>query len=164
MSQFVSSFIARLLSAAGANGLKGRREARLPVSVSLADSGRAHRGGKQSFDGHTRDLSGAGLSFVTPTVIIGDRHIFCEGGAVLRVGLQLPDGPVEMKARPVRFDSAAGGADGGGYVVGAHILEMGEADRARYHRFLREPANTQGRAAEKMSVQYARASSGSAGR
>jgi PilZ domain-containing protein len=142
MSQFVSSFIVRLLRAAGANGLTGRRTASLPVDVSLADLRQAGRGGQQSFTGFTCDLSSAGLSFVVPTVIIADRHIFCEGGAVLRVRLQLPDGPIEMNARPVRYDSAAGGREGRGYVVGAHILEMSERDRARYIQFLREPTRT----------------------
>lgn len=157
MAQIVSSLIVRLLNAASANGLTGRREARLPVSVSLADLRPPGRAGQQSFTGFTCDLSSAGLSFVMPTVVISDRHIFCEGGAVLRLGVELPDGTIEMKARPVRYDSA--GAGGRGYVVGAHILEMSEPDRATYLRFLREPANTRRGADAKMGWRYARASS-----
>ena len=163
MAQFVSSLILRLLGAARANGLTGRLEARLPVNVSLADLRLAGRGGRQSFTGFTCDMSGAGLSFITPTVFIGERHIFCEGGAILRLGLELPEGPIEMKARPVRYDSAAGGAGGQGYVVGAHILEMEEPDRARYLRFLREPAKARRGATENPDLRYARASSGGMG-
>ena len=145
MPQFVSSFIIRLLSAATASGLTGRRTARLPVDVSLADFRWFGRGAEQSSPGFTCDLSGAGLSFVVPSVRIGGCHIFCNGGTVLRVGLQLPDGPVEMKARPVRYDSVAGvGVGVQGYVVGALILEMSERDRARYQRFLRGPAKPHG--------------------
>ena len=156
MSQLMSSFVMRLLRATSTSGLTGRREARLPVDISLADLRQASRAGQRSYPGFTCDLSGAGLSFVTPTVIIGHRHIFCEGGAVLLLGLQLPDGTVEMKARPVRYDSAGG--DGQGYIVGAHIVEMSEPGRATYLRFLREPADTRRGADAKMDSPYARAS------
>jgi hypothetical protein len=162
MAHFVSSFITRLLGAAGAGGLTGGRTAHLPVDVSLADLRQAGRGGRPSSPGSTRDMSGAELSFVVPTVVIGGRHIFCEGGAVLRLGLELPDGAIEMKARPVRYDSAGG--DGQGYVVGARILEMSERDRARYLRFLREPENSRGDAAVRVDLNYARASSPQRGR
>jgi hypothetical protein len=156
MSQFVSSFVMRLFRAASVSGLKARCTARLPVDISLADLRQVGRGGRQSLTGFTCDLSGAGLSFITPRVVIGERHIFCEGGAVLRLGLQLPDGTVEMKVRPVRYDSAGG--DGQGYVVGAHILEMSEPDRASYLRFLREQAHTRRGADAKVGLRYARAS------
>jgi len=53
------------------------------------------------------------------------------------VRLELPDGPIDMEARPVRYDAAARIGDGRGYLVGARILEMSELDRARYLRFLR---------------------------
>lgn len=138
MPQFVSSFIIRLLSAATARGRTGRRTARLAVDVSLADFRWLGRGADRAVTGLTCDLSGAGLSFVLPTAVVGGCHIFCNGGAVLRVRVQLPDGPVEMKARPVRYDAAAGNATG--YVVGAIILEMSARDRARYEQFLRGPA------------------------
>jgi hypothetical protein len=153
MSQFVSSFIGRLLRAASARGLTGRREARLPLNVSLADTGQAGRAGRTSFTGFTRELSGAGLSFIVPTVIIGERHIFCEGGAVLRLGVGLPGGTVELKALPVRYDSA--GEGGQGYVVGARILEMSESDRAAYLRFLRGPANGRRGVGAEAGLRYA---------
>ena len=157
MSQFMLSFVMRLLRAASAGGRAGRCAARLPMDISLADLRQVGRSARQSLTGSTCDLSGAGLSFVTPAVIIGERHIFCEGGAVLLLRLQLPGGTVEMKARPVRYDSAGG--DGQGYVVGAHIVEMSEPDRITYLRFLREPENTRRGAAEKVNLLYARASS-----
>jgi hypothetical protein len=141
MSQFVSSFIIRLLSAATAGGLTGRRTARLPVEVSLADFRWLSRGAGRPVAGLTCDLSGAGLSFILPTAFVGGYHVFCGGGAVLRVGLQLPDGPLEMKARAVRYDAADGAT---GYVVGATILEMSAQDRARYQQFLRGPAKARG--------------------
>lgn len=134
MSKVVRSVLVRLCGALGVHGL--RRRVRLPLSITLSETvwpGQT----SQSCAGHTCDLSGTGLSFVLPTTRIGDRHIFNEGRANLRIRLDLPGGPVDMSAAPVRYDLAGGRGKERGYLVGVKILNMRADDRARYHKFLR---------------------------
>lgn len=134
MSNLVRSVFVRVCGAFGLHG--SRRSVRVPLSISLSE--RVYPGrSNQACAGHTRDLSLTGLSFVLPTTRIDNRHIFNEGRAALRVRLELPGGPVEMSALPVRYDSVGGRGKERGYLVGAHILNIREGDRARYHNFIR---------------------------
>jgi hypothetical protein len=137
MSKVVRSVFVRLCGALGVHGL--RRRVRLPLSITLSETvwpGRV----SVACAGHTRDISGTGLSFVLPTTRIGDRHIFNEGRAPLRIRLDLPGGAVDMCAAPVRYDLVGGRSKERGYLVGVQILDMRAEDRARYHEFLRTSA------------------------
>lgn len=139
MSQLVLSFIRRLRRAVSIGGLTDRCVVRLPLSVSLTDLRPTGGGARRSCSGFTCDLSRTGLSFVLPMVRFGNYHIFSEGGSALRIKLELPDGPIELKARPVRYDLIAEHEEVQGYVIGAHILEVSERDQTLYLQFLRTP-------------------------
>jgi len=139
MSNLVRSVFVRVCGAFGIHG--SRRRVSVPLSISLSEPAYPGRPG-QPCAGHTRDLSPTGLSFVLPTTRIDNRHIFNEGRAALRVRLELPGGAVELSALPVRYDLSGGRGKERGYLVGAHILNMREGDRARYHNFLRAPAHS----------------------
>ena len=47
--------------------------------------------------------------------------------------LDLPAGPVEMKVVTVRYENLE---DGSGYLIGARILEMSDADRASFEKYV----------------------------
>jgi hypothetical protein len=47
------------------------------------------------------------------------------------VKLELPTGPVEMKVSTVRYE---GLEDDSGYLIGARIVEMSDADRASFEK------------------------------
>ena len=49
--------------------------------------------------------------------------------------LDLPTGPVEMKVASVRYE---GLEDDSGYLIGARILEMSDADRASFEKYVGE--------------------------
>ena len=73
-----------------------RHQVNLPLCVSLAEAKSPdpsdHR--MRACEGVTHDISETGLSFVVPSVMIGGRHLFCQGrsGALLEV--ELPGGKV----------------------------------------------------------------------
>ena len=155
MSKVVRSVLARLCGALGVQGL--RSSARLPLSVALCETlwpGRP----SQACAGHTHDISGTGLSFVLPTTRVGGRHIFNEGCPALSIRLDLPGGPVVMRAAPVRYDLVVGPGRERGYLVGVRILEMQADDRARYRKFLRDSAREPRAGAPAQTPNSARAS------
>lgn len=137
MSELVRCVVARLCRTFGVHSKRLR--ARLPLRVLLAGGGSSCEV-KQGCAGHTFDLSGTGLSLALPTTLIGNRHIFGEGGAVLRILLELPKGLVEMSASPVRYDLIEGPDGERTYFVGARIVAMSDGDRACYLEFLRSSA------------------------
>ena len=47
--------------------------------------------------------------------------------------LDLPGGPVEMKVVTVRYENLE---DGSGYLIGARILEISDADRASFEKYI----------------------------
>jgi hypothetical protein len=49
------------------------------------------------------------------------------------VKLELPGGPVEMKVVTVRYENLE---DGSGYLIGARILEISDADRASFEKYM----------------------------
>lgn len=135
----MSNLRSMIVKLRGAVGLHSpRRLARLPVSISLAvkaSSGRPHH----ASESYTCDLSSTGLSFMLSSTCVGDRHIFSDGGVVLRVMLELPGGPVELDALPVRYDLMSEREHHLGYLVGARIVAMRDDDRNRYGEFLHSP-------------------------
>ena len=135
MSEIVRSAIVRLRGALGIH--RARRSVRLPLTVSLSGRNLPAYSRQDCCAGHTRDLSARGLSFVLPSVHLGNRHIFGNGDAALRIRLELPGGAVDLTASPVRYDLLEGREAERAYLVGALIVDINAADRARYLEFLR---------------------------
>lgn len=146
--RFVQSITARLSEVFDVYGLADRRSVRLPLSVSLSGMKSAGGGAQPACAGHTCDLSDNGLSFILPTVLFGNRHIFNEGDCVLRIRLELPSGSINLNALPVRYDLIDGREAERGYLIGAQILGMDDKDRARYFEFLRSPLHNSDAAAQ----------------
>jgi len=82
--------------------------------------------------GHTLDISSTGLALIVPAIRIGE-HYLAGADRKLHVKLELPTGPVEMKVVTVRYENLE---DGSGYLIGARILEISDADRASFEKYV----------------------------
>ncbi len=136
MPELMREIANRLREYVGNRRRETRHKTRLVVAVSLLDSRpRAH---PSALEGHTRDLSANGLSFILPAIRIADRYLT---GAehTLRITLQLPLGPVQLYATPARYerlDAGEGDTTPAGYLLGVHIKEMSDAHRSLYVEYL----------------------------
>jgi hypothetical protein len=85
-----------------------------------------------TLDGHTLDVSSTGLALIVPAIRIGE-HYLAGADRKLHVKLELPGGPVAMKVVTVRYENLE---DGSGYLIGARILEISDADRASFEKYV----------------------------
>jgi hypothetical protein len=107
---------------------------RLTFTLSLSDPRVRTNGARRlpSLDGHTHDVSTTGLALIVPAIRIGE-HYLAGTDRKLYLKLELPTGPVEMKLTPVRYESLE---DDGGYLIGARISEMSDADRVSFEKYV----------------------------
>ena len=138
MPERVRSIVARLREFIGDRRWAKRRQVRLPLTVYLLRSARVNGSRLPSMDGHSLDLSSAGLSAVVPAIRIQD-HYLAGGSQRLLIKLELPAAPVEMQVVSVRYERLDDVRDGAGYLIGVNIVEMNEPDRARYEEYLASP-------------------------
>ena len=82
-------------------------------------------------DGHTLDLSANGLALVVPQITLGEHHLVGENRS-LNLQLQLPGGPVEMQAAPVRYERLEDDQNETGYLIAVKIVQMPDVDRERF--------------------------------
>lgn len=135
MSQIVRTVISRLSEFLGKPSYK--RVVRLPLSISLNTT---YEGVRQlDSDSYTYDLSKTGISFIVPTLRIGNGHIFHDNDSTLRIKVELPTGRVEMNVALTRFDKWDESEFDSMFIVGARIIEMSESSRKRYIEFLHKP-------------------------
>jgi PilZ domain len=108
--------------------------ARLTFTLSLSDPRVTSNGGRRlpELDGHTLDVSTTGIALIVSAIRIGE-HYLAGADRKLHVKLDLPTGPVEMKVATVRYESLE---DESGYLIGARILEMSDADRASFEKYV----------------------------
>jgi hypothetical protein len=85
-----------------------------------------------TLNGHTLDVSSTGLALIVPAIRIGE-HYLAGADRELHVKLELPGGPVEMKVVTVRYENLE---DGSGYLIGARILEISDADRKSFEKYV----------------------------
>jgi len=90
-----------------------------------------------TLDGYTLDVSITGLALVVPAIRIGE-HYLAGADRELHVKLELPSGPVEMKVVTVRYEDLE---DGSGYLIGARIREISDADRASFEKYVAKMMN-----------------------
>lgn len=108
-------------------------EASLALSVGLPGAKTSSSGEQQKLrlTGYTRDISETGLALVVPSIRIGGQYLVSED-RTLQITLELPDGAIEIYARPVRYTPLDQDAGETGYLVGVQITRISDADRARY--------------------------------
>jgi hypothetical protein len=88
-----------------------------------------------ALEGHTLDVSRTGLALIVPAIRIGE-HYLAGADRKLHVKLELPTGSVEMKVATVRYESLEESREETGYLIGARITDMSDADRATYDSYI----------------------------
>ena len=134
MSELPRRIVSQLRRFIGNRRRSKRVRARLGFTLSLSDPRVSRNGSRRlpALDGHTLDVSISGLALVVPAIRIGE-HYLAGADRKLHVKLELPGGPVEMKVVTVRYEDLE---DGGGYLIGARILEISDADRASFEKYV----------------------------
>ena len=86
-------------------------------------------------DGHTLDISTTGVALIVPAIRIGE-HYLAGADRAATLKLDLPGGPVEMKLATVRYEALEETDEETGYLIGARIIEMADADRASFEEYI----------------------------
>ena len=133
MAEFTRTIVSRLRQYVGDRRRSKRQRARLSLSLSLISVTKSLNGTRRInwMDGHTHDLSSNGLAVVVPRITLGEHHLVGENRG-LNLKLQLPEGPVEMQATPVRYERLEENQNETGYLIALKIVQMADDDRAKY--------------------------------
>jgi hypothetical protein len=137
MSELPRRIVSQLRRFIGNRRRSRRVRARLSFNLSLPDPRVSSNGWRRlpTLDGHTLDVSTTGLALVVPAIRIGE-HYLAGADRTLHVKLELPGGPVEMKVGTVRYESLEDSLEDTGYLIGARILEMSDADRSTFEKYV----------------------------
>lgn len=139
MSDLPRRMVAQLRRFVGNRRMARRMRARLDFSLSIEDPRVSRNGSRRvpPLNGHTIDVSTTGLGLIVPAIRIGE-HYLAGNDRRLFVRLELPDGPVDLKLIPVRYESLEEDTEERGYLIGTHIEEMNETDRQRFQEYVGE--------------------------
>src|SRR5215813_4085270 len=134
MSELPRRLVSQLRRFIGNRRHSKRVRTRLAFTLSLSDPRVSTNGSRRlpGLSGHTLDVSVTGLALIVPAIRIGE-HYLAGDDRKLHVKLELPGGPVEMMVVTVRYENLE---DGNGYLIGARILEISDADRASFEKFI----------------------------
>ena len=140
MPDFLRSIINRLraqvVNRRAAPRYASHLEAGLVLSVSLSGSSqKANSDSALRVAGYTHDISHTGLALIVPSIHIGGEYLTAQN-RTLEITLKLPTGPIQLQATPVRYSPLDKDGTDTGYMVGVHITQMSEPDRARYNAYL----------------------------
>ena len=139
MSELPRRIVSQLRRFIGNRRHSKRVRARLNFTLSLSDPRVGTNGSRRlpALNGHTMDVSLTGLALIVPAIRIGE-HYLAGADRKLYVKLELPGGPVEMKVVTVRYENLD---DGSGYLIGARILEMSDAERKSFQNYVENRSN-----------------------
>lgn len=161
---FIRTIGARLREFIGDRRRSVRYNVNLTFSTSLHDieTGAEDASRALTLVGHTKNVSANGLGLIVPSMRFGDRY-FLGKGRTLSITLQLPDGPIKLRAAPVRYEQLDEEEAGMGYLltgpvdihtlptgaegteqdktmirclIGLRITDMSAKDRESYDEFL----------------------------
>lgn len=135
MSELPRRIVSQIRRFIGNRRHSRRVRARLNFTLSLSDPRAGTNGSRRlpTLNGHTMDVSSTGVALIVPAIRIGE-HYLAGADRKLYVKFELPSGPVEMTVVTVRYENLE---DGSGYLIGARILEISDADRASFENFIR---------------------------
>ncbi|HKS11080.1 MAG TPA: PilZ domain-containing protein [Pyrinomonadaceae bacterium] len=142
MSELPRRIVSHLRRFVGNRRAHKRVRARLNFTLSLSDPRVNTNGSRRlpTLDGHTLDVSTTGLALIVPAIRIGE-HYLAGSDRWVYVKLDLPAGPVEMKLATVRYEALDATDEETGYVIGARIVEMADADRASFEKYVAKILN-----------------------
>jgi hypothetical protein len=137
MAEFTRTIVSRLRQFVGDRRHSKRQRVRLDLSLSLVSAMKSLNGPRKInwMNGHTSDVSANGLALIVPRITLGEHHLVGENRG-LQLKLQLPGGPVEMQATPVRYERLEEDQDETGYLIAVKIVRMSDADRARFSTYV----------------------------
>jgi hypothetical protein len=133
MPELLRTLVSRIREFAGDRRHMARHRLRLEFSVAPEGS-KANGRRPQSLKGYTRDVSAKGLGLIVPAIRIGERYLAGEN-CRLTVTLELPSGPIEVRAIAMRYEPLEDEIDQG-YLIGARITEMSEEHLKLFKAFL----------------------------
>jgi hypothetical protein len=134
MSELPRRIVSSLRRFLGNRRRSRRVRVRLTFTLSLSDPQVSTNGRRRlpSLDGYTHDVSTTGLALIVPAIRIGE-HYLAGTDRKLYLRLELPTEPIEMKVAPVRYESLE---DDTGYLIGARIVEISDADRVSFEKYV----------------------------
>ena len=137
MSELPRRIVSHLRRFIGNRRRHKRVRARLNFTLSLSDPRVNTNGSRRlpTLNGHTLDISKTGLALIVPAIRIGE-HYLAGSDRRIYVKLELPAGPVEMQLATVRYEALEDTDEETGYVIGARISEMDDADRASFEAYV----------------------------
>ena len=137
MSELPRRIVSHLRRFIGNRRAHKRVRARLNFTLSLSDPRVNLNGSRRlpTLDGHTLDISTTGLALIVSAIRIGE-HYLAGSDRRVYVKLDLPGGPVEMTLATVRYEALEDSDEETGYVIGARIIEMADADRPSFDEYL----------------------------
>jgi len=137
MAELARSLVSQLRRFVGDRRHATRKKTRLTFSLSLAGPAVKLNGSRQSasLKGHTLDVSMKGIALIVPTILLGEHHLIGENRKI-KVQLELPNGAVEMQVVPIRYESLEEHKTETGYLIGAKIVAMDEADQERFTTYV----------------------------
>ena len=137
MPEFARTIVARLRQYVGDRRRLRRQSVRLDFSLSLASRTKSLNGSRRisTMNGHTLDLSANGLAIIVPQITLGEHHLVGENRS-LNLKLQLPGGPVEFQASPVRYQRLEDHENETGYLIAVKIVNMPDGDRVKYSEYV----------------------------
>lgn len=135
--ELARSVVSRLRQFVGDRRRAKRQKARISFTIFLPNTPKGSNGlrSARTLPGHTLDLSETGLALIVPTIRLGEHHLVGENRE-FNVKLELPDGPVEMRVAPVRYETLDEHQGETGFLIGVTIVEMGESERSKFADYL----------------------------
>ena len=139
MSELPRRIVSRIRRFIGNRRRFKRVRTRLSCTISLSDPRLSSNGHRRlpGLEAHTLDVSATGMALVVPAIRIGG-HYLAGSERRLYIQLELPEGPVEMKVTTVRYESLEDDSDESGYLIGARIVEISDADRASFEKYVKK--------------------------
>jgi hypothetical protein len=137
MSELPRRIVSRLRRYIGNRRRTKRARVRLTFTLRLSDPRTSSNGSRRlpSIEGHTSDVSSTGIGLIVPAIRIGEHYLVGDDKR-LHLSLDLPSGQAELTLTPVRYESLEEHEEEIGYLIGARILDMNEADRKRFEEYL----------------------------
>lgn len=131
------AIVSRLRRFVGDRRRSTRKKVRLPFSIVVAGPAKNANGSRQtrSLEGHTLDISPAGMSLIVPAIRIGEYHLVGENRG-FGLKLELPDGQIEMEVSPVRYESLEDHKTETGFLIGVKIVDMSDTDRDTFAKYV----------------------------